>query len=111
MPACPQASELRQRNEAEAERLAAEGLAAHTPLAVAGRYAASYAMQRRMLLRKFMGIYNRSPQYSERAGTAVPPCLLKQDLWLPPGRLRPNRPAARRPHGGDSPAPCLPPTR
>jgi hypothetical protein len=60
-----QASELRRHNDAAAELLVEEGLAAHQPLTVPSQYAASFGMQRRMLLRKFFAIYFRSPHYSE----------------------------------------------
>ncbi len=59
-----QASELRRENDATAERLVEEGLAAHQPLAVPSQYAASYGVQRRMLLRKFVMVYYRSPHYN-----------------------------------------------
>ncbi|KAL4434347.1 hypothetical protein ABPG75_000788 [Micractinium tetrahymenae] len=63
-PAVYAGSELRQQNDATAERLVEEGLAAHQPLAVASQYAASYGVQRKMLLKKFMMVYYRSPQYN-----------------------------------------------
>lgn len=63
-PAVYAASELRKENDATAERLMEEGLAAHTPLAVPSQYAASYRVQRRMLLRKFVMVYYRSPHYN-----------------------------------------------
>lgn len=59
-----QESELRRENDATAERLVQEGLAAHQPLAVPSQYAASYRVQRRVLLRKFMMVYYRSPHYN-----------------------------------------------
>ena len=63
-PVLAQASELRKENDATAERLMEEGLAAHTPLAVPSQYAASYRVQRRMLLRKFVMVYYHSPHYN-----------------------------------------------
>ena len=53
------------RNDAAAERLIVEGLAAHRPLTVASQYAAPDSLQRRLLLMKFFMIYYRSPHYSE----------------------------------------------
>ena len=71
-PAIYACSELRKSNDEAGARLAALAAKEHAPLEVAGRYAASAAVQRWWLLRKFTAIFYRSPHYSECGWAAVP---------------------------------------
>jgi ABC-type multidrug transport system ATPase subunit/ABC-type multidrug transport system permease subunit len=63
-PTLYQESELRQRNEARMDELAAKGAKEHEPLSMTSRYATSYSTQRTMLLHKFFIQYWRNPNYN-----------------------------------------------
>jgi ABC-type multidrug transport system ATPase subunit/ABC-type multidrug transport system permease subunit len=63
-PALYLASELRKTNEAIAEQLEKEGLAAGPPLALAGEYATPTSVQLRVIIKKFWILYWRSPHYN-----------------------------------------------
>lgn len=63
-PPLLQESQVAADVEAEAEQLAKELPLKHQPLANKTRYATSMAVQSRVLMRRFMLVYWRSPSYN-----------------------------------------------
>lgn len=81
-------SELKRRNDAKADTLAAEGQAAHAPLALAGRYAAGGSTQRKWLMLKWNKLYWRSPSYNwVRLVMTVAVALVYGLMYLHQGKI------------------------